>query len=412
MKVFHTADWHFREKDHDEISKCVGFILQQAIELKPDLICISGDITDSKYLSFDSRSARAILHIISDMLDIAPVAIVIGTPSHDGKAALALRECRGKYSILVSDMPGRFIYDGYQKKWLETSGLIFPNDVPFFMITQIPQPTKQYFINEMSIEDTDKAISSAMDSIFAGFGNIPAELGKVPHIVNGHGQIGGAFISETQQLIGHDIEISKSQLSMLNADLVCYGHIHKAQDMGNNIFYSGSPARMNFGETEDKGFYIHEIHSHKTVEPKFIKTPATYLHNAKFDLTKDIISDGLSLDIMMAIESMCEGISSDYDEWGAKITITAWQDEAAKINQTEIEKMLSDWGAQIAKVSLIRKPRETVRAEKVMEADALTEKLEAMAELRGEDITAGILDKAAMVESGEKEPWKLLDKQE
>ena len=106
MKVIHTADWHFREKDYDEIYKCVMYVLTYIVFNKPDLVVISGDITDSKNLSFDSRSARSILHIISDMLDTAPVAIVIGTPSHDGKSALALRECRGKYPILVSDMPG------------------------------------------------------------------------------------------------------------------------------------------------------------------------------------------------------------------------------------------------------------------------------------------------------------------
>ena len=135
MKVLHTADWHFREKDHDEITKCVGFVLDYARRQKPDLICISGDITDSRQLNLDSRSSRTILYIISCMLDYAPVAIVIGTPSHDGNAALALRECRGKYPILVSDMPGQYIYS--DKEWTSMNDPDGPKTNPEFIITQI-----------------------------------------------------------------------------------------------------------------------------------------------------------------------------------------------------------------------------------------------------------------------------------
>ena len=412
MKVLHTGDWHFREKDYEEICKCVTFIVDKAIDEEPDLICISGDMTDSKNLNLDSRSARSIFHIVNRMLNIAPVAIVIGTPSHDGHAALALRECRGKYPILVSDMPGQYgYYSGVQSDYGNfgwhpiDSGYIGAE----FILTQIPQPTKQYFINDLSIEDTEKAIGDAMGIMFAAFGHKAALLNNVPHIANGHGQIGGAFISETQQLIGHDIEVSKSQLRSLNADLICYGHIHKVQDMGDCIFYSGSPTRMNHGETEEKGFYIHNheeiIDGGYTgryhIVSNFIETPAIYLHDAKFDFTKE----ENDMDLFTTIESMCEGISADHDEWGVKVTITAWQDDAKNINKSEVEDDLIKFGASRVSVSIIRKPRETVRAERVLEADTLPDKLKAMAELRGEDISPGIIDKAKSIEAGEKDPW-------
>lgn len=421
MKVLHTADWHFREKDHDEITKCVGFILDYARRNKPDLICISGDITDSKNLNFDSRSARTIFYIINCMLDYAPVAIVIGTPSHDGHAALALRECRGKYPILVSDMPGQFYYEKSYKTWLSIDEPAGKSFEPEFILTQIPQPTKQYFINDLSIEDTEKSIGDAMGIMFAAFGHKAALLSDVPHIANGHGQIGGAFISETQQLIGHDIEVSKTQLNTLNADLVCYGHIHKAQDMGDGIFYSGSPTRMNHGETEEKGFYLHDVKFDRLTDDgsgfgefnvldltsTFIQTPAIYLHDAKFDFTKE----ENDIDLLTTIESMCEEIGADHDEWGVKVTITAWQDDAKNINKSEIEDDLIKFGASRVSVSIIRKPRETVRAERVLEADTLPDKLKAMAELRGEDISPGVIDKAKSIESLEKDPWKMLDNQ-
>lgn len=418
MKVLHTADWHFREKDFDEIYKCVAFILAKAIEEKPDLICISGDMTDSKNLNLDSNSARAILHIISDMLNIAPVAIVIGTPSHDGHAALALRECRGKYPILVSDMPGQYGYiegcncGGWPTiEEIEREGLF-----PGFILTQIPQPTKQFFINDLSIEDTEKAIGDAMGTMFSAFGYKAAPFDNIPHIVNGHGQIGGAFISETQQLIGHDIEVSKTQLDTLNADLVCYGHIHKAQDMGGGIFYSGSPTRMNHGETEEKGFYVHDVKFDRFADDgsgfgefnvldltsSFIQTPARQMINIKVDYTDDS-QEIIPLDY---VESMKLFDVNLYSNCQVKFVLTVWQDDASQINKSEIERCFLSAGCEEIKISIIRKPRESVRAERVLEADTLPDKLKAMAELRGEDISPGVIDKAKSIEAGEKYPWK------
>ena len=396
MKIIHTADWHFNERNHDEISKCLDFMINYSETVGPDLFCVSGDITDSRSLSLDSRSARTIFKIINQMLDIAPVAIVIGTPSHDGNAALALRECRGKYPILVSELPGRFVFDKNQKKWIETGSLIFPHDQPAFMVCQIPQPTKQFFINDMAIEDTDKAISDAMGYLMASFAGRPKELEIIPYIVNGHGQIGGAFISETQQLIGRDIEVSKDQLKSIGADLVCYGHIHKAQYMGDNIFYAGSPTRMNFGETEEKGFYVHEIEG-MMIASEFIKLPAREM----ISMTADYTKDGETLTLQEYVSSM-ETMPKDLYAPGTHVRfeIKAWQDEADQISKGKIEELFKKAGADRVIVSIVRVPRETVRAVKVLEAESLPDKIEAMAILRGETISESILEKAGLLESG------------
>ena len=50
--------------------------------------------------------------------------------------------------------------------------------------------------------------AAAMSGIFAGFGAKSAEF-DCPHIAAGHISMGGAYISETQTLIGVDIEITK-----------------------------------------------------------------------------------------------------------------------------------------------------------------------------------------------------------
>ena len=408
MKIIHTADWHFNERDHDEIKKCVQFIVDYARDERPDLFIVSGDITDSRYLNLDSKSARTILNIFNRMLDIAPVAVVTGTPSHCGFSETALRECRGRHDIVVSDHPEQYVYSDGGWFPLKT----FEGSNPDFLISQIPQPSKQYYITEVGIEDTDKAISEAMSSIFLGFGT--PTWPHIPHIVNGHFQVGGAFISETQQLIGRDIEISTDQLNLLNADLICLGHIHKHQDFKNkdgfySAFYSGSPTRMNFGETEDKGFYFHQINERGCndilghIMPNFITTPAKYMHNAEFDLIKGDFED--SITFRMCLESLAEGLSDDHESYDLKLTITTWQDEASDLVQNEIKNIFLESCCNNIKLLIIRKPRETVRSEKVLNADTLPNKLIAMGELRGEDISESVLNKAKALEDGGEEPW-------
>ncbi len=112
MKILHTADLHYRDRDHDEIEKCVDSMISSAREENPDVIIIAGDITDSQNLKLDSRSAKTICRQISELADIAPMAIIIGTPSHDGKSAEILRFIKGKYSIHVSEKPEQLLLVG------------------------------------------------------------------------------------------------------------------------------------------------------------------------------------------------------------------------------------------------------------------------------------------------------------
>lgn len=414
MKIFHFADLHYNDRMHDEIKKCVDFMIDRSLLEKPDLFVCSGDVINSRNLSADTKSIKTILKQFRIMSDIAPVAVVCGTPSHEGKVSKIFESVCGKYPILVSDMPGQYIYS--DEEWTSINDPDEQRSKPKFIITQIPQPTKQYFINDLSIEDTEKAIGDAMGNMLAVFGQKAKLFIDVPHIANGHGQIGGAFISETQQLIGHDIEVSKAQLKALNSDLVCYGHIHKAQDMGDGIFYSGSPTRMNYGETEEKGFYIHEIdqminantddYEPGLIDSVFIQTPARQMINIKIDYT----DNSQTIPVLDYIESMKDFEVDLYSGCHVKMVLTIWQDEADKINQSEIERCFLSAGAEYLKLSIIRKPRETVRAKRVLDADTLPDKIEAMAELRGEKITSGIIDKAKSIEAGEEYPWKALDK--
>ena len=252
MKILHTADWHIRDKDINEAEKCLNHILTLTRQEKPDLIIHAGDIFDSRNVRLDSMAAKLAFRIFSELADMAPVCSVLGTPSHEGEATEALQFINAKYPIWVAKRPEQiYLLDGrFHDKFLG-------ND-PDAILSLIPQPTKQHFNTDSDIKNADAEIANAMSAIFAGFGAKAVEY-DAPHIVVYHGTIRGATLSNDQIMVGKDVEISKDQFGLSNADIVLCGHIHLPQEISPNIFYSGSLYAMNFGEIHKHGFYIHEL---------------------------------------------------------------------------------------------------------------------------------------------------------
>jgi DNA repair exonuclease SbcCD nuclease subunit len=252
LKILHSADWHTRDKDIEEAEKCLSFLVDTAAKESVDLAIIAGDVFDSRDIKLDSLSAKLVIKTVSALADICPVAIVIGTSSHDGTAPSILQEVRGKYPVVVADKPRQVALDS------DGDFLQIPcGAIPTAVISLIPQPTKQFF-NQGDIQGSNEAISQGMNGLFAGFGAQAAEF-DCPHILVFHGSISGAKLSNQQVMPGMDIEVSTDQLNLAKPDVIMCGHIHLPQELPGNVFYSGSIYANNWGENHEHGFYIHEV---------------------------------------------------------------------------------------------------------------------------------------------------------
>ena len=393
LRILHFADIHARDNDINEIAKCLDAVFQAAMIDIPDLIVCAGDVFDSQNVKLDSKSAKLIFSFFSQLADIAPVAVVIGTPSHDGTAAEVLRHIKAKYQVWVSPRPEQFllvISAGQGRMFIEPRMLV-KDDSVLAVITMVPTPTKQFFNSDSDIKGSDNEIAQAMSAMFAGFGAQASEFHGVPHIVVGHFAMGGAFISETQQLNGLDIEISREQIGYANADLSILGHIHLHQQIGHNIYYSGSIFRKDFGELDDKGFYIHEIDDTGGTSSRFMHTPTRKLVKILGDFTSD-----------RNVETAGAFVLAQADQYGiygahVRVELKCYQDEAVKISKTEIEAILA--GAAEIDIRIIRIPRENVRSAHILKLFTLREKLGEMAALKAETVPDSILAKADVLEN-------------
>ena len=384
IKAIHTADWHCRDDDLDEVKKCLTTLIKTVKKEEPDILVISGDIFDSRHVKLDSLSAKLIFDSIQEIANLVPVAIVTGTPFHDGTTVEALRYIKARYPIWVSTKPEQ-IYLSEGDLNSDISKLYAPAQAPIdAVISLIPPPTKQNYQSMSDIDSTNKEISDAMTAMFAGFGAKAQEFTTCPHLLGGHLSIGGAFVSDTQQLVGVDIEVSTDQLSLANATVNMLGHIHYAQQIGKNTFYAGDLYRMDTGEMEDKGFWIHEMSAAGLQKSTFIKTPTRKLYKLKYDFTDSHKDFKIPFTTEM-LDRINDAIVT--------IVLRAFEDEVSKIDMDDLESNLAKAKSYDAP-KIIRVPRENVRSEKLLKLKTLREKIIEQARLRGEKVSESTLSKA------------------
>jgi len=391
VKCITTGDWHIRDSNIEESKKCLSFLVETARKECPDIIINSGDSYDVGGTRLDSLAAKLVFETVQKLANIAPVTIITGTKSHDSTSIIPLKYISAKYPVWVSDYPEQ-IYLSEGDLNSDPAKLYAPDQAPIdAVISLVPAPSKKYFQSESGIDATNQEIASAMSAIFAGFG-AKAQKYDCPHILSGHFSVSGAFLSENRQMVGYDVEIGKDQIALSGAGLVALSHIHLKQQIGSNIFYSGSLFQMDTSEAgQNFGFWIHEI------------DPATGLHESEYHitpftrllkLTYDLTDPQADFKLPFTLEQL-----NNVRDAAVKVEIKVYEDEVTKIDREGLERNLSE--AKSHDIKIIRCPRENVRSENILKLTTLRDKLTEMARLKNEEVPESILTKADMLESME-----------
>lgn len=387
MKILHTGDVHFQNSPLlEEIKKCAVRVVETAREEKPDLVVIAGDLFDHGVQLGSPASIEAV-KFVQALGDVSPVIIIRGTTTHDTeKAVEVMKEIKTRNPVYSTEMVEQVgLYEEGFTQIKGDNGLkavisCFPT-VSKARIASVLNPDDMYCLNN----EGSKLITDVLE--YLGKKNIEFSAKGIPTIFVGHGTVNGAIASTGQTMNGRDLEWTVGDLRLAKCFLYCLGHIHKAQAWG-NIFYCGSLTRLNYGEEEEKGFYIHNLNSLATryrspVTSLFIPTPARKIKTKRVDglPTEDLLAD--------VVEGDCVRIVYEVDE-----------EDLSKVNEDILKKVALERGAAEVKIEKTIVPKLRVRAEGISRVHSSEEKLRRWAELTGVEITPSLVEKLKNLEEG------------
>lgn len=343
MKIAHMADIHLSElngpiKDGQnarmmDTIRCMDYAVEKLVEERPDIILIAGDLFHKSKLWGDEmlKEINIAANWLRNLTSIAPVVLMFGTANHDNIKAFKNISDMSISRLTVVTEPD-FLTINTQ------SGNI--------QIAAVPGMDKGYFrtlFPGMDMTDENKAISEALGNVVLG---IAAEADEnIPKVLMAHYTVAGCELENGETVfLNNDVVLPIGALQASNYDLVCLGHIHKAQlveNCGRPVYYSGPLNGITFNEEgQEKGLWIHHIDYDMPINQlhQFIKTPAREFLTLNWEEEgiQEFINSGLNEDSWTNLDLIKNKIVR---------LIYSCSDELNKqFNRKSLEKALYDAG--------------------------------------------------------------------
>lgn len=233
-RIAHISDTHIRNlRYHKEYRTIFKMLFERLEKEKVDYIIHCGDIAHSK-TQISPEFVKLCSEFLIGLSDIAPTYLILG--NHDGNLKNSSREDAISPIVKALNLPDLFL--------LKNSGE-----------TSIDQKIS---VNVLSVFDRSNWV-------------FPSDASRI-NIALYHGSI-----SNCKTDLGWVMENGENDISIFEGhDFAFLGDIHKTNqvlDEEGRIRYSGSTVQQNFGETNDKGFLIWDIHSKNDFKVKHIVLP-------------------------------------------------------------------------------------------------------------------------------------------
>jgi exonuclease SbcD len=234
MKIIHTSDWHLGISLHnaslaEEQRFFIDYLINVVKEQKVDAVIIAGDVFDHSVSSAEAITLYN--YAVTSLCNEIGVPVIIAAGNHDGAARLA--SCNE-----LLKKAGLYIYGKLSSniKAVEIGNLsIYP--IPYFNADEVK-----------SLYPEEK-ISSYADAMEIVLKNIKQSFKTGNrNILMCHCFVSGSVLSESDRtaLVGGSSVVPSGIFD--GFDYVAMGHLHKAQDRGYNVRYSGSPIKYSFSE--------------------------------------------------------------------------------------------------------------------------------------------------------------------
>lgn len=279
IRVLHTGDLHIgnfpgpeengenvRFKD---ICKCLDTLVAGAQMQKPDIAVIAGDIFQSAKTWSDRglKEQRTAVNFLRKLSEVCPVVVMRGTPNHDSAEQFATLENTFKWDDSLSFVtePEVGAYHSYDGKKIQ--------------IACLPGFDRGYFRANhpgLSKEEENEVFTRSIEDMMIG---LKAQCDTdSPTVLVSHYTITGCNMESGQTAFFSQFEpvVYPATLSAADFDLVCFGHIHRPQQLEGcrNTFYCGAISALNFNdEGQERGYWLHDIDDNGEVSSTFCQLP-------------------------------------------------------------------------------------------------------------------------------------------
>jgi exonuclease SbcD len=257
MRIAHLADLHLSKDHAGEALTSLRSYTEQIKASVVSMVVIAGDIWDASMLNVEASGFNRFVDALRDIAEVAPVAMIYGTPSHDTDGSLAVFQkiaCRHSITILY---PGR-VYFKYGTVINEEA-----SQAAECVLFGIPEPRKKYLLaEEMAGKGAaEAAVRDALSRLCVGLGARRREYAGLPYVRVYHGEGAGSVLQNARWVErGTGIAITVDDLAAVGADYYALGHIHAPQQVGAlPAYYAGSIYPKTLGETHQAGFNIIEL---------------------------------------------------------------------------------------------------------------------------------------------------------
>jgi exonuclease SbcC len=258
--------------------KCLDVLVETAKAEQPDIILVAGDVFHQAKVWSDRSNVelRVAADYINKLAMEAPTIVLYGTPNHDNAEQFETLD---------------FLVDAYIISKPELLKIMTRNN-ELIQIAGLPGFDKGHFRTQfpgLSAEEENRIFTQQLTAIVEG---LSAQLDPgIPSVLMAHHTVVGCEMDNGQHVFqANEIVLEAAALDNSAFDLVCLGHIHKAQRVEvckKPVYYSGSIDAFTFNdEGHEHGFWMHNI---EVIETTTIRDPTpTYiklLTNSKFVLT-------------------------------------------------------------------------------------------------------------------------------
>ena len=279
IKLLHSGDWHIGrfngpEKDGQnarflDICHCLEALVEGARETKPDIAVIAGDVFHQARTWSDRglTEVQAAIGYLRELEKVCPVVVMRGTPNHDGESHFGMLKTafEGDDSVHIVTEPGVRTYYSYDRKAVQVACL--PGFDRGYYRAQHPGLSK---------EEENEVFTKAIADMIIGL-KAQCKAGT-PAVLVSHYTITGCNMESGQTAFFSQFEpvVYPDTLAAADFDLVCFGHIHRPQQLEGckNTFYCGAVSQLNFNdEGQERGYWIHDIDSSGEVTSTFQQLP-------------------------------------------------------------------------------------------------------------------------------------------